>query len=100
MYMDDYVTAEMIKANLTQDRHLRLVEKITTGLLAGQLILGKKMFLTYLVNKIAGKSWASPNENIWMKIEAQRKAVNAQDRHIKKYVHVCHLTECVCTIVT
>lgn len=26
-YMDDYVTAEMIKANLTQDRHLQLVEK-------------------------------------------------------------------------
>lgn len=25
--MDDYVTAEMIKANLTQDRHLQLVEK-------------------------------------------------------------------------
>lgn len=81
--MDDYVTAEMIKANLTQDRHLQLVEKITTFLLAGQLLLGKKMFLTYLANNIAGKPWISPNENIWMKTEAQRKAVNAQTDTLK-----------------
>lgn len=73
----------MIKAILTQDRHLQLVVKNTTVLLLGQLLLGK-MFLTYLANKIAGKPWASTNEKLWMKIEAQRKAVIAQIDTLKK----------------
>lgn len=41
-----------MKANLKRDRHLKSGVKITTLLLAGQLVLGKEPCLIYLTNKI------------------------------------------------